>query len=382
MNAFGQTICLSMIVKNEAPVILRCLESVKPIINHWVIVDTGSSDGTQDIIRKCMGDLPGTLYERDWRDFAHNRSEALNLSRPKSDFSLVIDADDFLEYPENFVLPFLKEDAFTLNISDISLLYPRIQIVSNQKNFFYRGVLHEFVTSDNEHTIGQLPIKMVRNHDGARRRDENTYRRDADILEQALTEEQDPFLRARYTFYLAQSYRDCKDQESAIKFYLARAEMGGWLQEVFYSLYQAGKIQERLGYPDQDVIQTYEKATQAFPSRIEARHAASRLCRLRKLYRQGYEIAKAGLHHSYPDESLFGEPWVYKYGLLDEFAVNAYWINSCHECLEACLTILSLGNIPASEYQRIVRNASEAAEIIKKAADAPSMAGDVNSTSI
>ena len=77
--------------------IRRCLDSVRPIIDHWVIVDTGSTDGTQDIIREHLRDLPGELHERPWRDFAHNRSEALELARGKSDYTLIIDADDTLE---------------------------------------------------------------------------------------------------------------------------------------------------------------------------------------------------------------------------------------------------------------------------------------------
>ncbi|HBD39264.1 MAG TPA: family 2 glycosyl transferase, partial [Cupriavidus sp.] len=44
-------ICLSMIVKNEAAVIERCLRAVRPHIHAWAISDTGSTDGTQDIIR-------------------------------------------------------------------------------------------------------------------------------------------------------------------------------------------------------------------------------------------------------------------------------------------------------------------------------------------
>src|SRR5438045_7008981 len=32
-----QKICLAMLVRNEAPVIARCLASVRPLIDHWVV---------------------------------------------------------------------------------------------------------------------------------------------------------------------------------------------------------------------------------------------------------------------------------------------------------------------------------------------------------
>ena len=54
MTRDGQTICLNMIVRNEAPVIRRCLDSVMPIIDSWVIVDTGSTDGTQTSSRASV----------------------------------------------------------------------------------------------------------------------------------------------------------------------------------------------------------------------------------------------------------------------------------------------------------------------------------------
>ena len=75
-----------MIVKNEKDVIVRCLESVKPVIDYWVIVDTGSTDGTQKIIKKELKDIPGELYERPWKNFGENRSEAFNLAKGKGDF--------------------------------------------------------------------------------------------------------------------------------------------------------------------------------------------------------------------------------------------------------------------------------------------------------
>src|SRR5215471_3825198 len=102
MDANHQTLCLNMIVKNEAPVIARCLASVRPIIDYWVIVDTGSTDRTQEAIRTLMGDLPGQLHERPWRDFGHNRTEALELAQPHGEYMLWIDADDALEFELEF----------------------------------------------------------------------------------------------------------------------------------------------------------------------------------------------------------------------------------------------------------------------------------------
>src|SRR5215475_3170087 len=87
-------ICLNMIVKNERHVIQRALASVKPFIDYWVIVDTGSFDETKELIRDSLKDIPGELHERPWKNFGHNRSEALSLARGKADYILFLDADD------------------------------------------------------------------------------------------------------------------------------------------------------------------------------------------------------------------------------------------------------------------------------------------------
>jgi glycosyltransferase involved in cell wall biosynthesis len=91
-----------MIVKNEAHVIRRCLDAVRPFIDNWIIVDTGSTDGTQAIIREHLEDIPGELFERPWQNFGHNRSEALALARAKADYIFVIDADNQLIVSPDF----------------------------------------------------------------------------------------------------------------------------------------------------------------------------------------------------------------------------------------------------------------------------------------
>src|SRR5271170_6187086 len=251
MNGAGQIICLNMIVKNEASVIRRSIASARPIIDHWVIVDTGSTDGTQEIIRECLRDLPGELHERPWRDFAHNRTEALELARGNADYTLIIDADDALEIPPEIQLPELTADAYSIEIRDAALRYRRPQMVRSALPWRYEGVLHEFLTCEGAQPVKPLDgLVMRRNHDGARRLDPITYRRDARVLEDALATEVSDFLRSRYTFYLAQSYRDCGEKEKALENYVARAELGFWDQERFVSLYRVAQLKADLGYAD------------------------------------------------------------------------------------------------------------------------------------
>ncbi len=368
MNAAKQVICLNMIVKNEAPVIRRCIDSVRPLIGRWAIVDTGSTDGTQDIIREYLRDLPGELHERPWRDFAHNRSEALDLARENSDYTLIIDADDALEIAPGTVLPRLGADSYVVEIDDGHIKYQRTQMVRSALPWRYEGVLHEYLTCDGAGPSGLLPgVRMRRNHDGARRRDPQTYRRDAEVLEMALRTESNPFLLARYQFYLAQSYRDCGERAKAREHYLARAERGFWQEEVFVSLYNAAKLTEQLGASEQDVIAAYLRAADALPTRAEALHGASRFCRLKKRYEEGYQFAKRGLRIPMPSsDALFVEHWIYETGLLDELAVNAYWSGHNHESLDASLMLLETGRLSAEDMRRVARNARFASDKVPR----------------
>jgi hypothetical protein len=195
-------ICLNMIVKNEAPVIERCLASVRPWIDHWVIVDTGSTDGTQERIRALMDGVPGQLHERPWRDFGFNRNQALELARGQADHLLFIDADETLVVPDGFAWPALTADGYQLQCRMDGWNYFRNAIVATRLPWRWQGVLHEFLTSDAPHAWANLPGPEIQvSHDGARARSPDTYLRDIEVLERALAQEPG---NTRYCFYLAQ----------------------------------------------------------------------------------------------------------------------------------------------------------------------------------
>ena len=184
----GPTICLTMIVRDEAPVIERCLASVAPLIDAWVVVDTGSTDGTQGIVRRALADIPGELIERPWVNFGHNRTEALAYARNRADYALVIDADEVLEVSPEFARSSLTADSLTIETRFGSLTYFRKHLFRNALEWRYEGVLHEHaVCQDAEEREERITgLRVVPRHDGARARDPLTYRRDALALENAL----------------------------------------------------------------------------------------------------------------------------------------------------------------------------------------------------
>ena len=110
-------------------------------------------------------------------------------------------------------------------------------------------------------------------------------------------------------------------------------------------------------YPFDDVIATYLRAAEIAPDRAEPLHGAGRLCRKFGRNKEGYEITKRGLALAPPENGVSIEPWIYDYGLLDEFAINAYWASRYRESLDACIQLLERATLPASQRDRVAANA-------------------------
>jgi glycosyltransferase involved in cell wall biosynthesis len=383
----AKRIGLCMIVRNEANVVTRCLDSVQPLIDYVLVEDTGSTDGTQAIIRDWLArkDIPGEIIEKPWHDFATNRSLALARLRDREDidYALIIDADDTIVLQEGLDVSAFKSnlvtDLYNLEMRNGPLRYHRPQICSNRLAFHFRGVLHEYLEGPADgFTSGTATGLYIRSsREGNRSNDTDKYRNDAEVLERALETEEDPFLRSRYTFYLARSYHHAEEKAKAIKLYLKRAELGYWEEEVFVSLYSAARLQELTGQPFDEVVAAYLRASDLAPGRAEALHAACRYCRVNDRFAEGYEIARRGLNISIPEGGLFVEPWVYDYGILDEFAVLAYWTERYQECLDACQRLLTDDRMPRDMRGRVEENAKFAA---KKLAEEASKGAPVNPT--
>jgi glycosyltransferase involved in cell wall biosynthesis len=355
MSAERPTICLNMIVKNEAQIIRRCLDSVRPVIDYWVIVDTGSSDGTQDAIRAWFADVPGELHERPWRNFGHNRSEALELARGHGDYVLVIDADGVLRLDPSFAMPRLAADSYDAMITFGNLRYHRKQFLRNALPWRYEGVLHEYPVCADAVSEGFVPGFTVQYlTDGARSRDPNKYRRDALVLEQALLDEPG---NVRNVFYLAQSYRDAGADELALLHYRRRATLGGWDDEAWHSLYQIGAIQERMGAPWSETLASYLAAWQFMPARAEPLYRVGLHYQHEKQFHLSHMFLARAVQVPRPsDRALFVEHALYDYLAKLEYAVACYWTGRHKEAIALNDTLLASGLLPADMAELVTKN--------------------------
>ena len=256
------SVCLNMIVKNEAHIIRRTLEMLcsKIRFDYWVICDTGSTDDTREIIQEFFATqrVEGELHCDEWVNFAHNRTLALNRAHGKTDLLLVFDADDDIHGA--ITLPAaVTHDEYHLKFGAPdhgSITYTRTLLINNRKRFQYYSVVHEYISclepSPHEHLrmcVLEGDYYVVSGRSGARNQDPDKYLKDALLLEaahaEAITQGDD--LYKRYAFYCANSYRDCGRHEDAIRWYKVTLAQDNWAQEKYVSCLYLHQCYEALG---------------------------------------------------------------------------------------------------------------------------------------
>jgi len=258
----GKKICLNMIVKDEAHVIKQTLDNICSYIqfSDYVISDTGSTDGTEEVIKSFFDELGicGKIFRDEWLDFGHNRTLALKHGREysKSDFLFIFDADDMIYGKMDMRIgdaDFWRKDAYFLKFGG-GLCYKRILLVDNKLEWKFEGVLHEYIVCVTKSLGNGDGIGLIEGEyfvdsgkTGARSKDPQKYVKDAAILENAFIKTIGTDISVRYAFYCAQSYRDAGMKEKSIEWYKKRVDLKGWNQEVYYSYYMIGQKYSELG---------------------------------------------------------------------------------------------------------------------------------------
>lgn len=355
---------LAMIVKNEAPNIKECLESVAPYIDYYVIADTGSIDNTKQIIKEFFDskNIPGEILDHEWEDFGTNRSKVLAHCHGKTKWALMIDADDYIEGNFPSVDTFDDTlDGYVVKIVREPLVWYRAQVFNLGKKLWrYEEPLHEYACCQDPMDVKKLEgdYKWVVRTQGCRSRssssDREKYCKDYFLLKKYL--DKDPN-QPRKQFYAAQSAFDAQLYEVAEKEYIKRAQLDSWPEEIFYSWMRVGICRAIQQKPLQEIADAFLKAYEIRPNRAEPLYQLS--CTYRQFNRPqaAFLMAVQGLSmQAESNDILFVDHSVYQWGILDEVATTAFFVGKYHMGLAACEKLLAEPYLPDVHRERIQKN--------------------------
>lgn len=258
-------ISLCMIVRNEETTIARCLDSVKGIPDEIIIVDTGSSDRTKEIVKE----FTNKTYDFTWiDDFAAARNYAFSIAT--MDYILWLDADDvfsdsdreqFLNLKKNldplmdvvnmrYLLAFDQSGSATFSLR-------RNRLVKRNKNFQWIGAVHEYLE-----VYGHvLNSDICVTHKGTEGDDSG---RNLKIYERRKVKGES--FSPRDLYYYANELSDHKLYTQAIESYQKFLETGqGWVEDNISACGKLADCYQKLDNIDKQLEYTFKSFIYAAP---------------------------------------------------------------------------------------------------------------------
>jgi tetratricopeptide (TPR) repeat protein len=354
-----------MIVKNESQIIDRCLASVKPFVDYIVITDTGSTDDTVQIIETFLAkeNIAGKVFRSEWRNFGANRTESFeNVQKwldeqhidRSTNYAVTIDADMCMCESAYDKTALSTSISWSLLQKSSALEYWNTRVIRSDLPAKCVGVTHEYWEIPNIPPPRQFAgVYLSDFGDGGCKHDKFT--RDIRLLTEGLLAEP---TNTRYMFYLANSLKDVQQYADAVEMYKKRVSKGGWVEELFMSWLYMGICYEALNQSEH-AVSCWLYAYNVLPRRAESLWRVARHYRLRGQNVLGLMFVREGLRLSKPkDLTLFIEPAVYEYALIEELSIMAFYTGAIQTGRVACqyLARCPFVNVPDSVQKQAQKN--------------------------
>lgn len=310
-----------IIVKNEVETLRGCVDAARPIIDSLTILDTGSTDGTQMIARELIKEIGRghlTCSKAPWSGFGPARTNALQLARRSgSEYLLMLDADHRLRIDagKKRRLANLSKDIYTIRVlGSMQWKLPLLTRAAHPCD--YRGAAHSYLHSLAPATQGDLADVLA--IEGGAAPSQEKIARDLPLLQAEVDREPN---NARAVFYLAQTYRDLDRPVEAEATYLRRAAMGGWEEEVAWSLYQAALARSWRNF--NEAVPMLLHAWDFRPARKEPLYVLARGLHAQGRLHAADHFARIGRELPPPTDKLFVLTWLDDTTVWDQFLVTA-----------------------------------------------------------
>jgi len=353
-----------MIVRDEERVIVRCLDSVRPFITHWAIVDTGSTDQTVGLIQQALKSLPGEFRSEPWTgNFSFHRNQCLALANTISDDTdsllLFIDADETLVVHD---LPKFQRMIRSRSIlfwwaTDGDWRFRKLGIVAANQVVSWRGAVHESLLLKTDFRVGnvvQRVAEVIYGNDGIRRRTQGTHATDVNLLAGELAER----TNYRGLLFLALTHEAAGEMElAAVNFRTASELINLPFDERWQSLWGLGRV--LLHVDVSEACKVLTEANRLAPKRAEPIVALAEIARMQGQFIVARVLAEAALTCPEPNATSMYDKSAFGWRAVDELCLSAFATCDYYAMRRAAAAyddLLSRGTVPDSELSRILSN--------------------------
>jgi tetratricopeptide (TPR) repeat protein len=355
-------IVLCMIVKNEAAIIGRCLDAALPLVDGYVICDTGSTDGTRDAALAAVTrhGKPGRIDAHVWVNFGVTRTGASMSARQfaadqawsaTTTYLLFLDADHVLK-ADGFDLAQLTGPHYHLAQVEGGLRYYNTRLARLDHEWRCIGVTHEYWSPQPDAKPERLETLWLDDRgDGGSKGDKTE--RDIRMLTEGLQAEPE---NVRYQFYLAQALFYSGRFAEAADWYAKRMRGGGYEEEAWFAAMRYGEAKLKDGAHAEGAAALLD-AWERRPHRAEPLVALATHYRHKGKNHLALMLAERAAQIPYPhSDALFVDEPSHRSRPLEEIAITAYYCGKPARGMTAADTLLAQRGHPSSFYDSIARN--------------------------
>lgn len=365
-----------MIVKDESEHIEECLASIAHLVDTYVICDTGSTDDTGEKIKAFFDarGVAGEIIEHEFRTctchmepmykkyhhfhFGWNRSYALEKCVGKSDFILIMDADDVLS--GTFQIPnVLFADQYYVRMQTDFNFYFRPLLIRNDPRlgWKFKDGLHEYLHSEYSDikTIRILgDYAFVSRRLGARNKDPLKYQKDVQFLEELIRDEPS---NTRYKHFHAQSLYDAGKYDEAIAAYSAYIPLEVFDEAAYVARLMIGRCHKRKTNSETAMVAAFEECFKHHPQYAEPMYELCKYFNDYNDFKRAYGYGIQAIDIPCPFSAIL-YLWqdVYDYKFEDEMIWCASQLGKYKEALGWSLRMLKRGKYPQESKALIEEN--------------------------
>jgi len=360
---YDNLIHLCIMVKNAGPMFEQVLTENLPFIDRWTVLDTGSTDGTQDLVRRVLAKKKGQLFEEPFINFRDSRNRCLDLAGKHCKYLLMLDDTYAMRGDLRKFLTVVRGDQFASSYS-LLILSDDVEYYSNRVTMSQRGLryiytIHEVITDVDNKTNVVIPKEAAHIHDHRapymekRTMDRKQY--DLKLLHDMVRD--DP-TNPRHYYYLAQTYNLLEDYEKAAYWFKRRAttELKGHDQEAVDSWFEYARILNfKLNRPWEECKEAYESSFKRDPTRPDALYFIGIHYYLDGNRKLAYDYFKQAFALGYPIHAQFSLKPTLSFHFLPKFLTQlCYEFGDWQLGLEAAKRFLANNNNTSDSYDIIV----------------------------